>query len=196
MIMRRFLTRAAAIGAAILAALSLGAYALASTSTSTRPAPATPAKAAATVAGCTAAALGVWAAESQSNGAAGTIYYPLQFTNISSHTCTLRGYPGVSALAQQGTQLGNSAAWGGIGSIPVRTITLAPGQTGHSVLAYGDAQVGSTTQTAYAARLRIYPPNQSTPTYAFWSLKGITVTGVTYLRVSPVEAGLGLIGNV
>ena len=191
--MRRILTRAAAIGIAILAALSLGAYALASTST--RAAPATAAKVAATIPRCTAAALGVWAAESQSNAPLDH-NFPLQFTNISSHACTLRGYPGVSALAQQGTQLGNPAAWGGIGSIPVRTVTLAPGQTGHSVLAYSDAQVGSTTQTAYAARLRIYPPNQSTPTYAFWSLKGITVTGRTYLRVSPVEAGIGLIGNM
>ena len=193
--MRRILTRAAATGAAMLAALALGSYVLASASTSAG-APATLAKATATVPRCTAAALGIWVAASQSNGAAGTIYYPLQFTNISSHTCTLRGYPGVSALAQQGTQLGNPAAWGGIGSIPVRTVTLTPGQTGHSVLAYSDAQVGSTTQTAYAARLRIYPPNQSTPTYAFWSLKGITVTGRTYLRVSPVEAGIGLIGNM
>ena len=196
--MRRFLVRAIAIGAAILAALALGAYALASTSTSTssRTAPATLAKATATVPRCTAAALGVWVAASQSNGAAGTIYYPLEFTNISSHTCTLRGYPGVSALAQTGAQLGNSAAWGGIAGIPVRTVTLAPRQTGHSVLAYSDVQVGSTTHTAYAALLRIYPPNQSTATYAFWSPKGITVKGITYLRVSPVEAGIGLIGNV
>jgi len=192
--MRRFLTRVMVIGTAILAALALGSYALAATST--RAAPATPAKLAATVPGCTAGALGVWVAVSQSNGAAGTIYYPLEFTNISSHTCSLRGYPGVSALAQNGSQLGNPAAWGGIASIPVRTVTLAPGQTGHSVLAYSDAAVGSTTSTAYAARLRIYPPNQSQATYTFWSLKGITVKGMTYLRVSPAEAGIGLIGNM
>ena len=195
--MRRFLTRATGIGAAILAALALGSYAWASTSTSARAAPATPAALAATVPGCTAGALGVWVAVSQSNGAAGTIYYPLEFTNISSHTCSLRGYPGVSALEQQtGTQLGNPAARGGIAGIPVRTVTLAPGQTGHSVLAYSDAAVGSTTSTAYAAQLRIYPPNQSQATYTFWSLKGITVKGMTYLRVSPVETGIGLIGNV
>ena len=193
--MRRILTRAAATGAAMLAALALGSYVLASASTSAR-APATLAKATATVPRCTAAALGIWVAASQSNGAAGTIYYPLQFTNISGHTCSLHGYPGVSALGQNGSQLGNPAAWGGIANIPVRTVTLAPGQTGHSVLAYSDAAVGSTTSTAYAARLRIYPPNQSQATYAFWSLKGITVPGMTYLRVSPVEAGIGLIGNM
>ena len=66
---------------------------------------------------------------------------------------------------------------------------------GHSATAYSDVAVGNTTSTAYAARLRIYPPNQSKATYAFWSLKGITVKGMTYLRVSPVEAGIGLIDN-
>ena len=44
--------------------------------------------------------------------------------------------------------------------------------------------------------MRIYPPNQSQRTCTFWSLKGITVKGMTYLRVSPVEGGIGLIGNM
>src|SRR5579871_6870941 len=31
----------------------------------------------------------------QQNGAAGTLYYPVDFTNVSSAACTLYGYPGV-----------------------------------------------------------------------------------------------------
>ena len=46
---------------------------------------------------CTAFGLGAWVAVGQGNGAAGTIYYPLEFTNLSGHTCSLFGFPGVSA---------------------------------------------------------------------------------------------------
>jgi len=192
--MHTLLIRVTALGAAILAALALSAYAYAATTT--RAAPATRAAAAAAVPACSTASLAVWAAASQSQGAAGTIYYPLQFTNVGAHSCTLRGYPGVSALSQAGSQLGNPAAWGSVANAPVVTVTLAPGGTAHAVLAYSDAQVGSTSSTAYAAGLRVYPPGQYQPSYAFWSLKGITVTGQTYLRVSPVEPGVGTISNI
>src|SRR5581483_3076809 len=53
---------------------------------------------AAAVPACTAADLGAWVAVSQSDGAAGSIFYPLQFTNLSRHACALRGFPGVSAV--------------------------------------------------------------------------------------------------
>ncbi len=38
----------------------------------------------------------------RSNGAAGTIYYPLGFTNASSAPCTMYGYPGVSFVTSPG----------------------------------------------------------------------------------------------
>ena len=37
----------------------------------------------------------------QGNGAAGTIYYPLEFTNLSGRTCSLYGFPGVSVIDPQ-----------------------------------------------------------------------------------------------
>ena len=116
--MRKFLTRTMAIGATILAALALAWSSLASTST--RAAPATAATATASIPRCTAAALGVWVAADQDNGAAGTIYYPLEFTNISGHTCSMHGYPGVSAIGQNGNQLGSPATWAGSDGITVR----------------------------------------------------------------------------
>ena len=60
---------------------------------------------------CTAFGLGVWVAVNQGGGAAGTIYYPLEFTNLSGRTCSLFGFPGVSALDAQGRQLGSPANW-------------------------------------------------------------------------------------
>ena len=59
---------------------------------------------------CTAADLGAWVAADQGNGAAGSIYYPLEFTNLSGHACSMRGFPGVSAIDRNGHQLGSPAA--------------------------------------------------------------------------------------
>lgn len=45
---------------------------------------------------CTTAGLVVWL-NTQTNHAAGSAYYELEFTNLSGRGCVLRGYPGVSA---------------------------------------------------------------------------------------------------
>lgn len=51
---------------------------------------------------CTAADLAVWVNASEADGAAGTVGYPLEFTNISRRSCFIKGYPGVSALGGKG----------------------------------------------------------------------------------------------
>ncbi len=76
---------------AAVAASSSGAVLTADTS------PAAPAA----IRACTADDLGAWVAVSQSDGAAGTIFFPLQFTNLSRHACAMRGFPGVSAVDRQ-----------------------------------------------------------------------------------------------
>lgn len=43
------------------------------------------------------------------SGAAGSSYYPIEFTNASSTTCTLYGYPGVSFVTASGVQVGAAA---------------------------------------------------------------------------------------
>jgi hypothetical protein len=42
------------------------------------------------------------------NGAAGTIYLTVTFANVGA-ACTLRGFPGVQAVARNGSSLGNAA---------------------------------------------------------------------------------------
>ncbi|HSZ28856.1 MAG TPA: DUF4232 domain-containing protein [Pseudonocardiaceae bacterium] len=41
-------------------------------------------------------------AVSQGSEAPGTSYYPLEFTNTGGHTCSLSGYPVVSAISRAG----------------------------------------------------------------------------------------------
>ena len=55
---------------------------------------------------CTSANLAVWVDYDAMSGAAGTWYYPLEFTNVSNHTCRTWGWPGVSATNASGKQLG------------------------------------------------------------------------------------------
>lgn len=43
-------------------------------------------------------------------GGAGSLFHPIRFTNVSGHTCTLRGYPGVSVLDAHRRQIGAAAA--------------------------------------------------------------------------------------
>jgi len=93
--------RVVAVAVAAVAGLAISTAAYAATSSSGTPAIVIPK--------CTASDLGVWVAVDQGNGAAGTIYYPLEFTNLSHHTCYLFGYPGVSALDVNGRQLGSPA---------------------------------------------------------------------------------------
>src|SRR6266581_277180 len=113
--------------------------------------------AAAAVRACTADDLGAWVAVSQSDGAAGTIYYPLQFTNLSRHACAMRGFPGVSAVDRNLHQLGSPAGRAHV--VPVRTVVLAPGATAHTILGYGDVEVATTPgchPTFRTFELRIY----------------------------------------
>jgi hypothetical protein len=54
-------------------------------------------------------------------GSAGAFTYLLNFSNVGPRACTLRGFPGVSAVNQTGGQLGRAAQRTGAS---VRTITL------------------------------------------------------------------------
>lgn len=79
---------------------------------------------------CTAGDLDVWVAFDQSQSAAGTRYFPVEFTNLSQRACTLYEFPGVSACPK-------ASATGQPG-----TVSLAPGGTGSALLAYSDVITG------------------------------------------------------
>jgi len=154
------------------------------------------ARTAAAVPACTAGDLGAWVAVTQGNGAAGSIFYPLQFTNLSGHVCTMYGFPGVSAVDRNGDQLGSPAGWDPV--IPARTVVLAPGATAHTLLQWSDAAV-STAPGCYPTfstfELRVYPPGQYSATYAAFGLEACSRPGPVYMSVGPILAGVGTING-
>jgi Protein of unknown function (DUF4232) len=139
---------------------------------------------------CATSDLQVGVAPDEGGGAAGTQYYLVEFKNVSDHTCQMRGYPGVSAIAD-GHQVGNSATWDG--PIGVSTVTLQPGGTAHSVLGIPNADnypaelCGKVTATS----LKVYPPNETTPVYVAYRFSACSTTGTHQLVGWPVQAGPG-----
>jgi Protein of unknown function (DUF4232) len=184
---------AAVIAAASLTGLIAATTAFAASSSGTTlVADTTPAA----VPACTAADLGAWVAISQGNGAAGSIYYPLQFTNLSRHACAMRGFPGVSAIDRNGHQLGSPAGWDT--GVAAHTVVLAPGATAHTILRYSDVEV-STAPGCHPVfstfELRVYPPGQYSATYAFFGLEACSHAGPIYMSVEPIRSGVGTING-
>lgn len=182
--------RVAAVTVAAIAALAISTVAYAATSS-----PGVARMPTAAIPRCTASDLGVWLAVDQANGAAGTFYYPLEFTNLSHHTCYLSGYPGVSALDRNGRQLGSPADWGSLKG--ARIVNVAPGATAHTVLAYRDVAV--TTESGCdpvnsAAELLVYPPGQHSSTDAAFTFEACSHAGVVWMSiVEPIIPGVGTI---
>ena len=176
--------RVVAVAAAAIAGLAISTAAYAATSSP---------GAAAAIPKCTASDLGVWVAVDQGNGAAGTIYYPLEFTNLSQHTCYLFGYPGVSALDSNGNQLGSPAYWDSLAG--ARIVNLAPGATAHTMLAYHDVVVSTDPRCApvkLATYLRVYPPDQRSSTDAAFPVDACSHAGPLSMSIfEPIIPGVG-----
>ena len=186
--------RVIAVAAAAVAALAISSAAYAATSS-----PAAPAAAA--IPQCTAAFgqygnVSAWVPANQGNGAAGTFHYPLEFTNISGHACSLFGYPGVSAIGGTRRQLGSPAGWGSLSG--ARRVVLAPGATAHTILAIHD--VGAYTERACdpadAVELRIYLPDQRLATNTTFSFEACSRPGIVYMSIiEPIRARAGNING-
>jgi hypothetical protein len=165
--------------AAAVACVAIGVPAVALASSSARSVAATPR--------CSAAHTLVWLALSP-NGAAGTIYYPVEFTNLGSTKCTLAGFPGVAAIGKSGHKLGQAARRI---KVTAHTITLKPHQTAHALLGVEDAGIIGGCHTATAAGLQVFPPNQ-TVKQTVGSFTFTACTNRSYLVIYPVTAGIGV----
>jgi hypothetical protein len=125
-------------------------------------------------------------------GAAGSVYQNIDFTNSGSTSCTLYGYPGVS--------LGTGMPFSQVGAAATRSTTaapavatLAPGQTANAVLRVVQAgnypqATCSPTATTY---LQIYPPDQTTAIYLAFNSTGCKSSTVKLLTIGAVQAGTG-----
>jgi hypothetical protein len=138
---------------------------------------------------CPTSSLGVKLGLAQ--GAAGSSYQVIDFTNTSGVTCTLYGYPGVSAgNGQPLTQVGLAAAE--TPTPPRELVTLAPGAVANALLRIVDAgnYPASKCSMTPTKLLRIYPPNQTVPVYLHYSTQ-MCAKPVQTLSVSVVQPGSG-----
>lgn len=137
--------------------------------------------------GCTT--IGLTAAIGPGGAAAGSSYYPIQFTNAGSSACTLYGYPGVSFITAAGRQIGAAATEDP--TFPRRLVTLAAGATAHAELRVTDAlnYPASTCHPVTTHRLKIYPPGQTASLTLSFSSMACTSTSVRVLSMQTVQPG-------
>jgi hypothetical protein len=97
----------------------------------------------------------------QGQGAAGTTYTPIVFTNTGSTACELHGYPGVSFVDASGQLIGAPSSED---TGKVKTVKLAAGGgTANALLRQPNPGnfPASTCQQTTAAKLRVYPPGET-----------------------------------
>ncbi|MBO0818890.1 MAG: DUF4232 domain-containing protein [Actinobacteria bacterium] len=171
------------------------------TSAAATPSPATSAHASGG-AGCSSSNLTIKVNTSQSGGAAGSVYYPIDFTNTSGSSCTLFGYPGVSFVTgprASGNQIGRAADRNT--SAAAATVTIPPGGDAHAVLQVVDAgnYSPSACRPVTAHWLRVYPPGETVPVYASFTSRACSADLPAKLgsplSVYPVRGGAGMRGQ-
>ena len=119
---------------------------------------------------CSTADLSAAVNTSPGGAAAGSTYYPLNFTNTSKSSCYLFGYPGVSFVTgPSGSQIGEPASRNP--AVAPATVILAPGGTAHVTIQVVDAlnYSKSDCQPVTAHWLKVFPPGQFTALYAKFS---------------------------
>jgi hypothetical protein len=128
------------------------------------------------------------------NGAAGSTYIPIVFTNTTGSSCSLFGYPGVSFVTGQGgSQIGSAAQRDS--TQPAQNIVLAAGGVAHATLRVVQAAnfpVAACKPTT-AGELKIFPPGQTAPLYLAFSAKTCTSTAAAsqVLFIQTIGAGSG-----
>ncbi|MGH3153021.1 MAG: DUF4232 domain-containing protein [Streptosporangiaceae bacterium] len=127
------------------------------------------------------------------NGTAGSTFYQLEISNISGRTCTLYGYPGVSAM-RNGGQIGSPADRST--SHPDSLVTLRPGATAHVILQVTDVGVygPSVCHMEQAFSLRVYAPGDYGWHQVPLTFNACANQGPIFLRVSTTLAGTGIPG--
>ncbi|WP_043514203.1 MULTISPECIES: DUF4232 domain-containing protein [unclassified Actinoplanes] len=123
-------------------------------------------------------------------GAAGTAYEPLVFTNASHRTCTLYGYPGVSwVTGENGTQVNDPLKRGE--QRKRVTVTLKPGQAANAVLQ--STNVGffdkDKCKPVDVRGIRVYPPDETTSIFVSLPGQACSVKGQGVGTIWAIAAG-------
>jgi hypothetical protein len=135
---------------------------------------------------CSTAGLVIWL-NAEDSGALGSFYFKLEFANLSGRTCTLAGYPGVSAVDLRGRQIGSPAGREVAGTPGV--VTLAPEAEATALIHVVDVGVlpGSCHQTA-AAGFRVYPPGERAAKIVPFPFRTCAKLGDSPMSVRAVKA--------
>jgi hypothetical protein len=125
-----------------------------------------------------------------SEGAAGSVYQVLDFTNAGSASCTLYGYPGVSlATGSPVTQVGAAATRSNAAAAAV--VTLAPGATANALLRVTQAMnyPQATCSPKATTVLHVYPPNQTASVDVAYKATGCGKEAVKLLTIGVIQPG-------
>ena len=172
--------------AAACSALALPASALPASAVTV---PGQAGRTAASLAPCKSFSTEIWLGLGNGGGGAGTIFYPLEFSNIGHRTCSLLGYPGVTAVTASGKQIGQPAVPGG----RKRLVVLRHGWTENAILGIVDAGNIAGCRIRTGALLKVFAPGQR----AWQVIPGFTFTACgnkSVLRVNAIHAGTGIPG--
>jgi len=128
-------------------------------------------------------------------------YYTLEFTNVSDRSCSLYGYPEVSAYADSQVRRGQTPVQ--VGSAAVRdtsirphAVTLAPGATAHAVLQVADTSSLPATACSEVTteELRVSLPGRGGPAYVPVRIPACSRPGRAFLSVQAIQARPGIPG--
>ena len=149
--------------------------------------------AASTTPRCKTRSLSVWLGVGSGGGQAGGIVYPLEFTNVSGHTCQLYGFPGVSA-ERAGGQVGSAA--GRDHSLPARAVTLRNRATAHTFLQITDVSAfpPASCNAVTADGITVYPPGARTAAEIPFRFRACSAKGPVFLSVKTVQPRIGIPG--
>lgn len=139
---------------------------------------------------CTTDQLDVAVAPAEGGGAAGSTYEAITFTNTGSASCTLEGYPGVSAVAgDDGEQVGAAAVRDKSGT--ATSVDLAAGGKAYALLQVSEAgnYDADECEPTPARGFRVYPPGETAAAFAEADVEACASDDVTLLTVGPVRAG-------
>jgi hypothetical protein len=147
---------------------------------------------------CQPSSLQVTVNASQAGGAAGSTYFPVDFTNTSGAPCGLYGYPGMSFVTagdSSGSQIGAAAQQNpSFGKVPVK---LAAGGVAHAWLQVAEAgnYPAANCQPVTAHWLRVYAPGETQALYVSHAFDACTSDSAPLLTVMPVRSGQGVQGT-
>ena len=153
------------------------------------------ARAASAAPACSPSQLVTYLRPSAGGGSAGAFTFLLNFSNVGSRACSLRGFPGVSAVDHAGHQLGKAAERSGAS---VRTIRLKPATsstfgTAAAFLTFVDTGNFPAARCAsrIASGVKVFAPNTTVAHRVPMPFPACTTHSAVFLKVSAVGSNPG-----